>query len=93
MGTGIGGLALAAMGVLYTLIFMFEDGAAAFGASFGFGIFSIPLSIAGMILSNKAREAGNNSAPPSVGAKLGLVGIIVSGVMLFLGFIGLLMEL
>ena len=93
MGTGIGGLALAAMGVLYTLVAMFEDGAAAFGMSIGFSIFSIPLSIAGMILSNKAREAGNNSAPPSVGAKLGLVGCIVSGVMIFLGFIGLLIEL
>ena len=90
MGTGIGGLALAAIGALYTLVAMFDDGAFAFGLSIGFALFSVPLSIAGMILSNQSKEAGNESKVCTIGSIMGLVGVIGSGVMAFLGFIGLL---
>lgn len=91
MGLGIGGLALAVIGLLYTLMGMDLD-AMGFGMSVGFGIFSIPCSILGKVFCNKAQEAGNVSTPPSVGSKLGLAGIIVSGVMVFFGFISLMIA-
>ena len=89
MGLAIGGLFFAALGVLYVLIGMVEEGLG-FGFSIGFGIFSWPLSIVGKILCGKSQEAGNTSTPCSVGSKLGLAGIIVSAVMMFFGLINLM---
>ncbi len=91
MGLAIGGLFFGVIGLLYGLIFIAGDfGAATTGFSIGFGIFSLPLSIVGRILCNRSMAAGNISTPCSVGRKLGLAGIIVSAVMYFFGFVGLL---
>ena len=89
MGLAIGGLFLAALGLLCAMIGMGEEGLG-FGYSIGYGMFSWPLSIVGKILCGKSQEAGNTAAPCSVGSKLGLVGIIVSAVMMFFGLINLM---
>ena len=88
MGLGIGGLFFAVLGIIYTLVGMGETGLG-FGMSVGFGLFSAPMSILGIKFSNDSARAGNSSKCCTVGSKLGLAGIIVSGVMLFLGFINL----
>ena len=93
MALGIGGLALAAFGLLYTLIFLSMEAGLAFGYSIGFGIFSMPMSIVGMVISRGNIDAGDESAMSNVGKNLGLVGMILSCVMLFLGFIALLTAL
>ena len=89
MGLGIGSLALSVLGIIYTLAFMGSYYGEAFGAAIGFGIFSLPCGIVGKLLAGQSSDAGNTGAPCSVGSKLGLAGIIVSAVMLFLGFISL----
>ena len=93
MALGIAGLVLAAMGLLETLIFAFMEGELAFGYSIGFGIFSTPLAIVGMSMSRKNIEEGDDSAMSSVGKNLGLVGMILSFVMCFVGFVALLASL
>ena len=85
MVMGIAGLALAAIGLLYTLIFTIEP-EMAFGFAFFWSMFRLPLSLVGMIMSNGNINAGDTSAMSSVGKKLGLIGLILSGVMLFIGF-------
>ena len=90
MGLSIGGFFFAVLGLLYTFIGMAEEGALAFAFSISFSLFSMPLSIVGNSLSRRSRSMGNNSTPCSVGSKLGIAGIIVSAVMLFFGFIGLM---
>ncbi len=91
MGLSIGGLVMAALGLLYTFIFMgFGEGLSLIYALI-FGFFSFPLSIVGGILSNNSMNMGNYSTPCSVGSKLCIVGIILSAVMLFFGFLSLAM--
>lgn len=90
MGLGIGGLVFAVLGILYTLIGMDFDGLG-FGFSIVFSIFSMPLSVVGRILAGKSIDGGNTSGVCRAGTGLGLAGIIVSCVMLFLGFISLAM--
>lgn len=92
MGLGIGGLFFACFGCLYTLIGLFAEGFVGFIFSLIFGLFSVPLSIVGKILCNQSYEGGNPSSTCTVGSKLALAGIIVSGVMVFFGFIGLLIS-
>lgn len=89
MGLGIGGVVFGALGVLYTLIGMAMP---PMGITFAliFGLFSVPLSIVGRILSYKSIEGGNTSGVCSAGTKLGMAGLIVSAVMLFFGFINLI---
>ena len=89
MGVSIFGLFFAVFGLLYTLIGMSEVGLG-FGFAIGFNLFSLPCGIVGMVLSNQSRNAGNIAKSASVGAKLGLASVIVSGVMLFLGFVNLM---
>ena len=89
MGLSIGGIVMAVLGILYTCLSLATDEVLAFAFSFAFGIFSLPLSIVGGILSDRSSFMGNRSAACSVGAKLRVAGIIVSAVMLFLGFISL----
>lgn len=88
MGLGIGALFFAIVGLLYTMIGM-EAYAMGFGMSFAFSLFSVPMAIIGRILCGKSMDAGNTSAACSVGSKLSLAAIIVSGVMVFLGFVNL----
>lgn len=93
MGLGIGGLIFAVLGILYTITFLSLEPAAGFGASVGFGVFSLPCGIVGKVLCGRSMEAGNESAACSVGGKLALASLIVSAVMLLLGFIALLASL
>ena len=96
MGLGIGGLVMAVIGLIYTLmVFSLEydsyygSSGAGFGMAVIFGIFSLPLCIVAGVLCNKAEEAGNFATPVTVGSKLRVAGIIVSAVMFFFGFISL----
>ena len=89
MGLSIGGVVMAAIFLLYTIVFMGIDGETAFGASLIYGMISMPLSIVGGVLSDKGRNMGNRSAVCSVSSKLRIAGIIVTAVMLFVGLIGL----
>lgn len=92
MGLGIGSLFLAVLGILYTAIGMSGGMGAGFGCSIGFGMFSVPCGIVGMKFCNDSYEAGNTSKVCSIGRKLAIAGIIVSGVMAFLGFIDLIIS-
>ena len=88
MGLSVGGVAMAGIGLLYTLIGLMS-GIMAFIFSLFFGFYSIPLSLVGGVLSDKARSMGNPSSVCTIGSKLRIVGIIISVAMLFLGVIGL----
>ena len=88
MALGAAGLFFAVLGFFYTLAFVAIDGAFAIGMSIGFGIFSMPLSLVGFIMSSKARNAGDRSVFTKLGKIFGLVGTIVSGVNLIVGIIG-----
>lgn len=91
MSLGIAGLFFAVIGLLYTLIGL-EEEVVGFVFAMVFSILSLPCSILGKVFYSKAEEAGNTTTPPSVGNKLGLAGIIVSAVMLFFGFISLMIA-
>ncbi|MBQ3146444.1 MAG: zinc ribbon domain-containing protein [Oscillospiraceae bacterium] len=90
MGLGIGGLFISILGIIYTLLGMGFEGLG-FGFSIAFSLFSMPMSIVGRILSGKSMEGGNFSGACKAGSGLGLAGLIISCVMLFLGFISLAM--
>ena len=90
MAMGIAGFVFALLGILYVFMGLTAEPALGFGFSIGFGIFSLPLSIVGMVLSKGAINEGSTSSMASVGKKLGTAGMIVSFVMLFLGFIALI---
>lgn len=89
MGLSIGGLFFAIIGLIYSLVGLGLPGLG-FGFSIGFGIFSMPLSIIGRILSNKSIRGGFNSGAPRAGAGIGLAGLIISCVMLLIGIISLI---
>ena len=89
MGLGIGGVVMGSLGLLYSLIGLNLEGLGFVWAMI-FGLFSVPASIVGRILSYKSIEGGNPSGAASAGAKLGIAGLIVSAVMLFFGFISLI---
>ncbi len=89
MVLGISGLAFAAIGLLYTLIFMAVDGAAGFAFGLVFSLISFPLSLVGLIMAKKNISAGDTSAFGKVGKITGLIGVILSGVTLFLAIISL----
>lgn len=91
MAISIAGLAFSALGLMYTLAMMAEP-FGAFVMGFVFSMFSLPLSLVGLCLSNGCYNEGDRSAMSSVGRKLGLVGTILSGVMIFLAFIALIAE-
>lgn len=88
MGLAIAGLFFAALGTLYALIGIGEEGLG-FGMAVGFGMFSVPCSIVGKILSEKSAAEGFYGTPTNIGSKLGLFGIIASAVMMTLGLINL----
>ncbi len=89
MGLAIGGLFLAIIGVLYTLMGCFAEIGVGFGFSLGIGAFSWPLCILGKIFCTRSQEGGNTSNVCSIGSKLSIAGMIVSGVMMFLGLVDL----
>ena len=88
MGLSIGGVFMAALGLIYTMIGMIETGAG-FAISLIFGMFSVPLSIVGLKLTRRSKDAGNTSGTCTAGTATGIAGIAVSGLMAFLGFINL----
>lgn len=85
MALSIAGFAFMCFGFLYTLLGLVEEGMA-LGMAFTFSLFFLPLCIVGMVLSCKCINAGDTSALTRVGKILGLIGIIISGVCLFIGF-------
>ena len=88
MALSAAGLLFAVMGFFDTLMSMGFDGAYALGMSIGFGIFSLPLSLVGLIMSSKARSNGDMSIFTKLGKIFGLVGTILSGVTILFGIIG-----
>jgi len=88
MALSIEGFGLGLVEILYTLIGLIEEGMA-FGMAFAFSLFVLPMCIAGFILSIKCTNAGDTSAFSRVGKGLGLAGIILAGVSLFIGFASL----
>ena len=89
MALSIAGISLAALNLLYVTLFLFESGEMAFVFSLVMSMFSLPLSIVGLKLSASSIAEGSTSNMAVVGKRLGLVGIILTGASLFLGFIGL----
>lgn len=89
MALSIAGISFAGLGLLYTLMFLAVETEVAFAFSLVMSFFSFPLSIVGFILSKNNINQGSTSAMSRVGKILGLIGIILSGVMLFLGFIAI----
>lgn len=91
MGLGIGGFVFAIIGFFCTIANMdsyYNDGTALFLAIY-MSFFSMPLSIVGRILAGRSSDAGNPSGTCRTGSGLGLAGIIVSCIMLFLGFVSI----
>lgn len=88
MGLSIGGVFMAVLGLLYTMIGMIETGIG-FAMAIAFGMFSVPLSIVGLKLTGQSKDAGNTSGVCTAGTATGIAGIAVSGLMVFLGFINL----
>lgn len=89
MGLAIGGLLFAVLGLFYTLIGMVEEGIG-FVMAIVFSIFALPLSIIGRSLCGSSAAAGFTSGACSAGRKLGLAGMIVCFVMLFMGLLNLI---
>ena len=88
MVLSISGFACLVLGFFYTLFGLIEEGLA-FGMSFAFALFFLPLCIVGFALSSKCQNAGDTSAFSRVGKILGLIGIIISAVSLFIGIVSL----
>lgn len=89
---GIAGFIFAIFDALYALIGLAADGVFGFSFSIAFAVFSLPLSLVGMVMSNKGLDAGCNSAFCRLGKRFGLLGVILTAVGLFFGFIGLLVS-
>lgn len=92
MVLSISGFSFLILGFLYTLIGLVEA-EMAFAFAFVFALIFLPMCIVGLILSNKCNNNGDYSTPCRVAKGLGLAGIIVSGVSLFIGFIALMSEM
>lgn len=87
----ISGTAMSALGLIFVLAFMSFDNYMGWIFAFAYGlIFSLiglPCSIIGLILSKKCINAGVSNGMTSVGKALGIVGLIISAVVMFLAFI------
>ena len=87
---GIVGFVTALIGLIYTLIFVVgEAGAISFVFSIIFALESLPLSIIGRSLCHRCIDEGDESKMASSGSGLGLAGIILTIIMLVLGFLSL----
>ena len=92
MVLSISGFSFLILGFIYTLIGLIEA-ELAFSFAFAFALIFLPMCIVGLILANKCVNNGDFSTPCRVAKGLGLAGIIVSGVSLFIGFIALVSEM
>ncbi len=92
---GIAGLALAATGLLYTVLYFCiglseaEMMFAAFLVGLITAVFSLPLSIVGFVMSNKTFAQGSTSKMSTLGKRFGLIGTLLSLGMVVLAAIGL----
>lgn len=89
MVLSITGFSCLVLGFFYTLIGLVEEGVA-LGMAIAFALFFLPLCIVGFALSKKCINQGDTSAFSRVGKGLGLAGIIISAVSLFIGFISVM---
>lgn len=88
MITGIFGMIMAIIGLIGTMTWIgswYSEGG--FYFALYMMIFSLPLSIVGRVLSSSSQDAGNESGVCGAGKAMGLVGIILTAVMMFFGFI------
>lgn len=81
------GLYFAVLGFIYVLIYASLSGAFSFSAAIGCGIFSLPLSVVGYIFSRSSANSGNFSIFSRLGKLFGLIGMILTGVSVLLGYI------
>ena len=92
MSLSIGGLVFAAIGNLYTFLFgtiemgIGEEIGIGFAMAIVFGMFSLPLAIVGLCMSNKSLDAGDTSVMSALGRKLGIAGIIATAASFVYGF-------
>ena len=99
LGLGIEGLSMAVLGIFYTAFgLLLDDAMGMYGAGAGvgfiyafvFAFFSMPCSILGRIFGERSISMGNPSGVCTAGFRLGTIGIVVSIVMMVLGFFSLL---
>lgn len=85
MALSIAGTVFAFIGFLYTIIFSELSGDAAFFMAFFMSAFSMPLSIIGLKFSKENRRLGDTSAFTKVGKIFGIIGIVFTCIVLFIG--------
>lgn len=93
MALSASALMLAIYCLFYTVSAMDYDGAFAFGYAIGFSIFSMPMGIVGLTMSNKNREEGDTSVFSLLGKIFGIVSVALTGLVLFIGFCGMVSGL
>ena len=93
LGMKIAGMAISILGLVFmlygffsTLIGLAEEGMA-FGMAFAFSLLFLPLCIVGLVLSNNCKNLGDTSAFSTVGKIFGIIGIVLAGISLFIGFV------
>ena len=82
----ISGFASSIIGIIYTILFMAIEPSAGFFMGFIFSLECFPCSLIGFLFSNGCINEGSTSKLSSVGKALGLAGVIISSVVLFLTF-------
>ncbi len=90
MALSIGGFSLAVFTFLYALVICIIDPTFSVIFSFVYPFFYAPFSVVGLALSSKCRNAGDTSAFSKVGKILGIIGVILYGVTVFIGVISLI---
>lgn len=89
MSLSAAGLLFAFLGFIYTSIFMAVEPEAGLVMAIVFGIFSLPLSIIGLCMASSVRRAGDTTVFSKLGRIFGIIGIIMAGLSMFIGFIGI----
>lgn len=91
MALGIAGLVFSVLGFFYLMLFSAAGLAEEAGVvlSFACGFFGFPLSLVSMILSNSSRSNGDTTVFSKLGKIFGLIGVILSGLLLLIGFTGI----
>ncbi len=88
MVLSIEGIILAAIFLLYVIIFIALEPSGGAGAVMAIcgAISAVPYSIVGLAMSNSCRNAGDTSRMSRAGKVLGILGIILTAVYLLIGF-------
>ena len=91
MALSIEGFVVAMFAALFSLVAFDESTVEmAFGMVMYFSLLGMPGSIIGLIFSNEARNSGDTSSFSHVGRSLGLAGIIVMAISLFVAFVAMI---